>query len=171
MKGFSFLVNNEYFVVDVDLVQKVTQKMTITPVPTAPDEIIGIANLKGRVITIISLYQLLGHKEKRSKEHGSRVVKAVVFKTHSGSEDQLGLFIDKPGNLIDINDNTIRHPYMPTGAEESFCISGIAELDSKLYRIINIDSIINKYKFKDDKTTGGFAAETEFILNGGIKND
>ncbi|MCL2758721.1 MAG: chemotaxis protein CheW [Treponema sp.] len=163
MRGFSFLVNNEYFAVDVDLVQKVTRKMIVTPVITAPDEVIGIANLKGRVITILSLYRLLGHKEKRNNEYGSRVVKAVVFKTIIGSEDQLGLFIDKPGNLIDLDDNSIRLPSLPTGAEDSFCISGIAEQDNKLYRIIDIDSIINKYKIKGDKT-----AET--ILNGGIEN-
>jgi len=171
MKGFSFIVNNEYFAVDVDLVQKVTQKMMVTPVPSAPDEIIGIANLKGRVITILSLYQLLGHKERRNKEYSSRAVKAVVFKTLSGSEDQFGLFIDKPGDLIDIDNNTIRPPSLPTGAEDSFCISGIAELDNKLYRIINIDSIINKYKFKSEKTIGSIAAEADILFKEGIEND
>ncbi|MCL2764653.1 MAG: chemotaxis protein CheW [Treponema sp.] len=152
MRGFSFLVNKEYFAVDVDLVQKVTQKMIITPVPTAPDEVIGIANLKGRVITILSLYQLLGHKERRNNEDVSRAVKAVVFKTLSGSEDQIGLLIDKPGNLIDLDDDTIYTPSLPTGAEESFFISGVAEQDDRLYRIIDIDSIINKYKSKGEKT-------------------
>ena len=163
MKGFSFLVNKEYFVIDVDLVQKVTRKMIVTPVPTAPDEVIGIANLKGRVITILSLYQLLGHKERRNKEYGSRAVKAVVFKTISGSEDQIGLFIDKPGNLIELDNNSIRPPVLPTGAEDSFCISGIAEQDDRLYRIINIGSIINKYKAKGENNA-------EKLLNGGEKN-
>jgi len=147
MKGFSFLVNNEYFTVDVDLIHKITQKLMITPVPSSPDEIIGIANIKGRVITIFNLYRLLGHTERRSMEYNYNVVKAVIFKAHSGSEDQIGLLIDKPGNLIDIDENAIRPPLLATGAEESFCISGIAEVDNKLYRIINIESIINKYKY------------------------
>ena len=147
MRGLSFLVNQERFVVDVTLVYKVTRKMTVTPVPSASDEIIGIANLKGRVVTILSLYRLLGHREKRDAEYGARTVKAVVFKTLPGGEDQMGLFIDKPGDLIDVDDETIRPPSLPTGAEESFCISGIAEAGNRLYRIINIDSIINKYKY------------------------
>jgi len=163
MKGFSFLVNKEYFAVDVALVQKVTRKMIVTPVFTAPDEVIGIANLKGRVITVLSLFQLLGHKERRNKECGSRAVKAVVFKTISGEEDQIGLFIDKPGNLIELDDNLICPPSLPTGAEDSFCITGIAEQDNRLYRIIDIDSIINKYKAKGENN-----AET--MLDGGEKN-
>jgi len=163
MRGFSFLVNNEYFAVDVDLVQKVTRKMIVTPVPTAPDEVIGIANLKGRVITVLSLFQLLGNKERRNKEYSSRTVKAVVFKTILGNEDQIGLFIDKPGNLIELDDNLIRPPSLPTGAKDSFCITGIAEQDNKLYRIISINSIINKYKINSEKTD-------ETLLNGGDEN-
>ena len=147
MKGFCFLVNNEYFVVNVDLVQKVMRKMTVIPVPTAPDEIIGIANIKGRVITIFNLYRLLGHIERRNMEYSYHMVKAVVFKTFPGNEDQIGLLMDKPGNLIDIDDNAIRSPSLPTGAEESFCISGIAEVNNKLYRILNIESIITKYDY------------------------
>ena len=164
MKGLSFLVNEEYFAVDVDIVQKVARKMTITPVPTAPDEIIGITNLKGRVITVLSLYRLLGHMEKRKEEYGVNIVNAIVFKPVSDNEDQIGLFIDKPGDLVEINDETVRPPSLPTGAEESFCISGIAEVDNRLYRIINIESIESRYKFKGEKTA-------EIILNGGIENE
>ncbi|MCL2805813.1 MAG: chemotaxis protein CheW [Treponema sp.] len=167
MRCFSFLVNKEYFAVDVDLVQKVTRKMIVTPVPTAPGEIIGIANLKGRVITIISLYQLLGHKERRNREYDSREVKAVVFKTLAGSEDQLGLFIDKPGNLIDLDDNKIRPLCMTTGTEDNFCISGITEHENRLYRIINIESIINKYRNNGEKPA--LYAE-KANLNEGIEN-
>jgi len=145
MKCFSFLANNEYFAVDVDLVQKVLRKITVTPVPTASDDVIGITNLKGRVITILNLNVLLGHSKKQNNVYGSDTIKAVIFKTHSGSEDQFGLLIDKPGNLVEIDDKAIRPPSLPTGAKESFCICGIAEIDNRLYRIINIDSIVNKY--------------------------
>jgi len=153
MRGFCFLVNNEYFIVDVDLVQKVMTKMSVTPVPSSPDEVIGISNLKGRVITIFNLYRLLGQTERRSMEYSYTAVKAVIFKPIFANDDQIGLLINKPGSLIDIDDNTIRSSSMEQGADENFCISGIAEVNNKLYRIINIESIINKYK-----------------LNGGIEN-
>ena len=154
MKVFSFLVNDEFYAVDVALVQRVVQKMTVTPVPSAPDEVIGIANLKGRVITVLNLCVLLGDKKKHDIEYGSRAVKAIIFKTFSGSEEQFGLLIDKPGSLVEINDNTIR-PLSRTGeTDEGFCISGIAEINNVLLRIINIDSIISKFK-----------------LNGGIENE
>ena len=145
MKSFCFLVNNEYFAVDVELVQKVMRKIIITPVPSTPDDVAGIINLKGRVITILNLGVLLGQMKKQNIKYGSNAFNAVIFKTFSGNEEQFGLIIDKPGNLAEIDDKTILPPSLPTGAEESFCISGIAEIDNRLLRIINIDSIINKY--------------------------
>ncbi|MCL2763899.1 MAG: chemotaxis protein CheW [Treponema sp.] len=151
MRGLSFIVNNEYFTVDIELVQQVMRKMTITPVPSAPDNVTGITNLKGRVITILNLCVLLGHKKKstlsRAEEYNSNEANAIIFKALSDSDYQLGLLIDKPGNLVEIDDNTIRPPSLPSGAEESFCICGIAEMNNRLFRIINVDSIINKYKY------------------------
>jgi len=124
--------------------------MTVTPVPTAPDAVIGIANLKGRVVTFLDLSCLLGRVKKRTDESAD-IVDAVVFKSLSGGENQTGIVIDKPGNLIDIDDDAISLPSLTTDSEESFCISGIAEVDDKLYRIISIDSIIERYKHTGEK--------------------
>jgi purine-binding chemotaxis protein CheW len=163
MRALSFLVGGELFAVDINGVQKVTRKMKLTYVPTAPDEVIGIMNLKGKVITVFSLTRLLGRKEERDGEHTDDAINAVVFKSFSDSEDQMGLNIDKPGDLIEIDDDIICPPSLTTGALESFCISGIAEMGQKLYRIIDIDSVISKYKNNSEETAKN-------ISNGGINN-
>jgi len=146
MRGLSFLVDGELFAIDVNLVQKVIGKMTVTPVFSASDAVIGIANIKGRVVTILSLYKMLGHKERRESERITYAINAVVIKTDSGSKDQIGMIIEKPGELIDIDDDSIRHPSLTTDFEENFCISGIAEVGDRLYRIINIDAIMQEYR-------------------------
>ena len=164
MRCLSFFTDNEFFAVDVTLVQKVARRMTITPVPTAPDAVVGIANLKGRVITLLSLNELLGRKKKRIEGPLANAVDAVVFKSFSGGSNQIGLVIDKPGNLIDIDDNTISLPSLTTGAEESFCISGIAEVDNRFYRIISIDLINERYKHSGEKAANS-------MLSGGDEKD
>ncbi|MCL2443494.1 MAG: chemotaxis protein CheW [Treponema sp.] len=174
MRALSFYVDNELFAVDVDCVQKIARKINITHVPAAPDAITGIINLKGRVITVFSLYDLLGRGSslykktpytdrrkpqaadilnKKPVNNGAAViVNIIVFKSNSDTDDQMGLIMDRPGILIDIDDELIRQPSLAAGTEESYCISGVAELDNTLYRIINIDSIIDKYKNIGGKT-------------------
>jgi len=161
MRCLSFFTDNEFFAVDVTLVQKVARKMAVTPVPTAPDAVVGIANLKGRVVTLLSLSELLGRRKEQTEEPPAETVDAVVFKSFSGGENQIGLVIDKPGNLIDINDDTITLPSLTTGSDESFCISGIAEVDNRFYRIISIDTIIEKYRNTGEKAANTMLLEEE----------
>ena len=165
MKVLSFLVDNELFCADVRLVEKVTRKMILTQLAAAPHVINGLVNLKGRVITAFNLYQILGRKERRNAGRKSDTVNAIVFNSFSGEEDQMCLIINKPGELIELDDETVSPPVLATGAEESFCISGIAEKDNKLYRIIDIDSIINRYK-----TNGVKTVENTNRSNGGLEN-
>ena len=142
MRGLSFLVSGELYTVDVTLVEKVARKLAVTPVPSAPREVIGIANLKGRVVTVLSLNKLLGiDMESCSK----RNINTIVFKSGSGGEDQLGLAVEKPGDLINITDDAIRSPPVSAGSEDIFCISGVTEIDGRFYRIIDIEAIRMKY--------------------------
>jgi len=153
MRGLSFIADGEFFAVDVTLVQKVAGNMTITPVLTAPDTVAGIANIKGRVVTVLNLAALLGRGidyEKREKR--VHTVNAVIFKPFTEENDQMGLLIDKPGNLIDISEDRIMPLSSKTGrgadseTSEEICLSGMAEADGELYRIVNVDSIINRFK-------------------------
>ena len=150
MRGLSFVTGNELYTVDVTLVQKVARKLAITPVPSAPLEVLGIANLKGRVVTVLSLNRLLGLDESSDSERG---VNTIVFKSRSGNEDQMGLAIDKPGNLIDLSETAIKSPHLSSEPDEGFCISGIAEVDDKFYRVINLDTIMQKYMTSKEMIT------------------
>jgi len=162
MRGLSFIVDGEFFAVDVTLVQQVSRNMAVTPVPTAPDSVVGIANNKGRVITVLSLTALFGRgREKKSETHGTQSVYVVIFKSFAGGNDQMGLLIDRPDKLIDIDDDKILPSSLKSGAEEKLFLSGMAELGGQLYRIINIDSIINQFK-----NGGEIHADTTILKRG-----
>ena len=161
MRGLSFTTGGELYAVDVTLVQKVARKLAITPVPSAPPEVLGIANLKGRVVTVLSLNKLLGLDEAYDSE---RCINTIVFKSGSSSEDQMGLAIEKPGNLIDLSDKAIKSPHLANDPDEGFCISGIAEIDDEFYRIIDLNIIMQRY-------IAGTETITANVIYGGDEND
>jgi len=141
VKILSFLVNGEFFAVDVMLVQSVARRMTVTPVLAAPSSVIGIINIKGRVVTAFNLYNLLGYEERREAKRITYTVNAVVLKAFSGGGDQLALVMDKPGDLIDVDETAIR--ILPRGEteEENRIVARIAEVGDTLYRIVDVHSI------------------------------
>ena len=139
MNGLSLLADGALFAVDVTGVQKVVRNMAWTNVPAAPDAVVGIANLKGGIVTLLSLSELLGRKR---SEHA---VHAVIFKPFPNGNGQMGLLIDSPGDLITIDDDDILPPYLAADEIEYSFIKGLAELDGKLYRIIDVESIFNRF--------------------------
>jgi len=146
MRALSFLMDNDRFAVDVSLVQEYARNMTVTPVLAAPDSMIGISNLKGKVITILSLAVLLGRRKDIYEEEVSDTYSAVIFKSFTSGEDQMGLKIDKPLGLIEIDNDGVSHPSKTIEPEESFCISGVAEAEGEFYRIIDFYSIVEMFK-------------------------
>jgi len=161
VRGLSFSIGDELYAVDVTLVQKVARMLEITHVPSAPPEVIGIANLKGKVVTVLSLSELLGTD---NSHEALLCANTIVFKYGSSLEDQMGLAVEKPGNLIDIDDSAIRSPPINAGQAENCCISGVAEVDDRLYRIIDIESILRRY-LPDSETGSGISSF------GGTEND
>lgn len=163
MVSLSFTAGGGLFAADVTYVQKVS-RMAVTPVPAAPEEVAGIANMKGKVVTILSIDALLGGGEKRGKNGGAEIqgirnVSAVIFKPFNFNENggQMGLLMDKPGDLIDIDENKIIA--LPPAesedkAEKKICISGTAETGGKLYRIIDIGAIIERFGGAEQNPAG-----------------
>jgi len=149
VRGLSFLVDDELYAVDVTLVQMVARMLAITPVPSAPEEIVGIANLKGKVVTVLSLSKLL---DTERPNETVLYANTIVFKYGSSLEDQMGLAVERPGNLIEIDIDAIRSPPVSTDTEEGFCISGVIEIDDLFYRILDVESILRKYMPDNENT-------------------
>ena len=144
MRGLSFQADGELFTVDVTLVRKVVRNMAFTPIPASPRAVAVIANMKGRVVTVLSLAELLGRKSDAQAKN------VVIFKSFTNGNDQMGLMIDRVNDLIDIDENEILPLLKTADEEEHLCISGMVEADGLLYRIIDVDSIISR--FKDGRT-------------------
>ena len=135
MKALSFNADGELYAVDAALVDKVMRNDEFTPVLTAPAAVVGIANMRGGIITLLSLSELLGRTKNEKAAH------SIVFQTLKNSNDKMALLIDTLGDLITINDEDIVQPCISDiGAEASF-ISGLAEIGEKLYKIISVEQI------------------------------
>ncbi len=139
-----FYADGERYAAEAALVQKITRNMEISPVPTAPAAVAGIANLKGKVITLLCLASLL--KRRGASGYDSNTANAVVFKPFAGEDDQMGLIIERPGDLIEIDDAAIVPPPLAQGEDAALYISGVAEVNGALYRILDIKSILDRFK-------------------------
>ena len=130
MEYLSMVANGELFAVDATLVERVVRNISYTPIPAAPGAVAGIANMKGGIVTLLCFSKLLGYSRSEQAVH------AVIFKPLTNGNDQMGLLIDKPGELISIDDSDINRSRHEGNADATSLISGLAEKNNNLYRII-----------------------------------
>lgn len=59
LKIVTFRISNELYALPVDTVKSIERMQPIRPVPMAPENIVGIMNLRGVVMTVIDLRAML----------------------------------------------------------------------------------------------------------------
>jgi len=74
-EALSFSIGDQEMAFDVDYVEQVIDKPEITPVPKSKPMIKGIINLRGRIVPIIDLADVLGSYVDESKYESIVVVK------------------------------------------------------------------------------------------------
>ena len=147
MERLSFLVDGELYAVDATLVERVVRNIPLTPIPAVPCAVVGIANLKGKVVTLLSLSEMLGRPK------GPGAVYAVIFKPTSKGNDQMGLMVDRPDELILVDDEDILPPDSPENREETLIISGLAPVADRHCKIVDVGYIASH--FRDQATLQG----------------
>jgi purine-binding chemotaxis protein CheW len=88
----SLLVNGHMFGIDIGRVEDVFVVQSVTPVPLAPPAVVGILNLRGKVITAICMRGILGFPE------GAPQKRTLAVGVSRGTEIY-GFLIDAVGDV------------------------------------------------------------------------
>ncbi|HNT36109.1 MAG TPA: chemotaxis protein CheW [bacterium] len=118
-------------------VQEVIKTPEHTPVHHAPDYVIGVMNLRGRIVTLIDLGRRMdaNHLEDSSE---SRIV-IVDF-----MNETVGLLVDKVSDVITPEESALAEaPSNIRGAKEKF-IQGICRCPKGLVAVLDTDRILSE---------------------------
>jgi purine-binding chemotaxis protein CheW len=95
----TFIIKNEVFAVDMAPVQEIIRVPEVVRVPLAPHTLEGLANLRGKVLPIISLRRLFGFEEHEYDD----ATRAVVIDLGQ----PLGFVVDKVASVIGVETTKI----------------------------------------------------------------
>lgn len=98
-----FCLGEKFFAIASKKVAEVVQLPRITPLPNVPEWLLGIADLRGAIISVISLQKLLGAPDSPLRAK----TKFVVLKSHSLSSSA-ALAVDGLGEIIVLHSEEIQ---------------------------------------------------------------
>lgn len=134
-KYLTFFLDGEEYGLKIPAVQEIFCMMPVTPVPRTPAFIVGVINLRGKVIPVMDLRLKFGMAAKeRTEETCIIVVRAAGL--------EMGLVVDKVSEVLDIGASDIEDA--PTfGAEvKTDYLLGIGKADGKVKLLLDIDMVL-----------------------------
>lgn len=129
MQYIGFKMNENEYTIPILKVQEIINRPPITKMPQAPHGIEGITNLRGRVIPVVDLKEVMGI----GGQSGEKII--VV----SNGRITFGILVDSITGVISIEDSEIEPP---NDFNTSEIVSGIAKKDDKLMVLLDTRKLI-----------------------------
>ena len=140
----SFHLGEELFAIEVSRVREILEFIRITPVPSAPEYLKGIINVRGSVVPVINLHCKLGLPESERGIH-SRI---IVTELPLGDENiVLGLIADSVNEVVDLREGDIDTPPR-IGNKYHALTKGIANRENNFIIILDVDNIFSNNRTK-----------------------
>jgi purine-binding chemotaxis protein CheW len=129
-----FELNRQCFGVKIEQVREVLASAMIEPVPGAPSLVLGVINLRGRIVTVLDLHRCMDMTRASDQET------CVIIVDFEG--EPLALRVDRIAELCSVSEAAIK-PAPPTaqgGANAS--VSGIVSRDGALLTLLDLNLLL-----------------------------
>ena len=130
----TFVVDDMQFGVDVLHVQEVIRYQQITPVPLAPDSIVGLINLRGQIVTAVDMRRRLNLEPSQSAEPPMN----VVLMSQHGS---CSLLVDAIGDVVEYDEQLLEPPPDTLDPATKQLVSSVCKLSGELLLLLNTAAI------------------------------
>ena len=123
-------------------VQDVFIATRITPVPLAPYEIVGLINLRGRVVTAICMRRRMRHADTGPMPTGTNEQELTAVGLDQGGE-AFALIVDAVGEVMRLSRTTFEPVPIHLDRAWAAIAKGVHRLDDRLLVVIDVDAVLN----------------------------
>ena len=134
-KWATFSLHGEVFALRVEDVQEVMMYQALTPVPLAPDHVVGLLNLRGQIMAAVDLRRRLGFPTRGVQQPSS-----MLLLKRNGV--LISLVVDDIGDVLEIpTADWLEPPDTLHGGHRTF-ILGICPIDTHVVLGLNVEGLI-----------------------------
>ena len=129
----TFQIGEDFFGVDVLKVQEVIKPLQLTEIPKSYEVVCGLMNLRGNIVTQISLRRLFGLQENEDNEHMNVIVNT--------SDGLLSLKVDQIDDVQSLNMSSFETTPDTLDVKIRKYVKGIHKLDGRLLVVLDLEEI------------------------------
>ena len=133
----TFYVGDVLFGMNILKVQEINKQIEMTSVPHAPDYVLGILNLRGRIVTIVDL------AKKFSLSHAEISDKTRVIIVNS-QDEHIGLLVDRIGDVVLADMNLTEQAPSNIGGVMGVFFEGVYKTEDGLIGIVDVEEVLKE---------------------------
>lgn len=147
----TFRLGNEIFAIEVGKAREVLDFQEPTEVPQMPAEMLGVINLRGRVVPVVDLRRKFGLRDaERTRDNCIIILEALV----EGEKVIVGAVADSVREVLDLSDEQIDPPpKMGTRLNPDF-IRGMGKRGEEFILILDADRVFACGEINLDQAAG-----------------
>ncbi|WP_291934669.1 chemotaxis protein CheW [Limnohabitans sp.] len=140
-KYLTFVLDQERYSVPVLKVREIMRLCPITPVPRMPSYILGVINLRGKIVPVIDLRERFGLPKAVDLERACVVV--VQFVTTEGNPQWMGMIVDIVEEVSVFTLQDLELPPDFGGDIDTRFITGMAKSKGSVKTLLDLDRLLN----------------------------
>jgi purine-binding chemotaxis protein CheW len=136
-----FRIGSETFGVLIASVREIVRVPEITAVPSAPETVEGVINLRGKIIPVMDLRKRFGHVDIQPDKKNRILVVELENKL-------VGLIVNAASEVLKIPPSEIEAPGTVFAEGESSYVTGVGKLKGRLIILLDVSKLLHKQEFK-----------------------
>ena len=129
-------VGREIYGIDIFCVDSIIKPVKITPVPLVDDCFLGVINMRGTVIPVISMRRKLEFEDCEIGEEA----RILVLRTEDG--ELVGALADSVHDVLLVEPEKYSEE-LPESIRNRAFISGVIREDEQLITVLNVNAVLN----------------------------
>lgn len=126
----------EHYGIDIRYIDNIVRMQRITRVPKMPDYLIGIINLRGEILPVVSLRLKMG-LEADAYEKSTRI---IILKTEN--EGKMGVIVDTVKGVVTLGESQVEKVEYDIKAEGKNFVSGVGKCENgELVSVLDLNAI------------------------------
>lgn len=131
-------LGNEQYGIDIAYVDNIVRMQKITRVPKTQPYFLGVINLRGEIIPVMSMRRKLDLEDKEV----SNATRIIIIKPEQNA--LLGLLVDEVREVVTLTEEDVEKVTYENGREDTnFYVTGIGKFKDTLISLINVNGIIS----------------------------
>ena len=131
-------LGSEQYGIDIAYVDNIVRMQKITRVPKTQSYFLGVINLRGEIIPVISMRSKLELEESEV----TNTTRIIIIKPEQNAS--LGLLVDEVREVVTLSEENVEKVAYDNGREDvNYFVTGVGKYGDTLISLINISGIIS----------------------------